>query len=170
MNRLLTCCAVLIIALSSVASAQDDPPPPPEGFGGGRGGARLQHFKKLRLIEELKLGEEESVRFFARQRAHEEKMRDLMSGRNDVVGRLDKMIENQHTQADVQKLCDQIRELDRKIVDERERFFDEQRKALTPEQFARFLVFEWKFGRQVRDAMGERFRKRHGSDPGNPED
>jgi len=159
MNRLLILLAALTLVLTTIASTQEQGPP--DDGRGRRGGERLQHYKHLRLIEELKLTEEESVRFFARQRAHEEKVRDLMKTRNDLIAGLDSLLEVRHDPADLLRMCQQVMDLDRKIGQQRDQFFDEQRKALSPEQFARFLVFERDFGRQVRDAMGDNFRKRH---------
>ena len=129
---------------------------------GGRGGEkrsqgpeRLERFRKMRLVEELKLSEEESVRFFAKQSAHEDKISELTKKRNDILDDMQKAIDTKGDGKEVQKLSDQILELDQKIFAERQRFQQDVRGLLTAEQFAKMLIFERNFGRQVRDAMDE---------------
>jgi hypothetical protein len=121
---------------------------------------RLEQLKKMRLIEVLKLSEEEAVRFFARQSAHEDKVMEMMKQRNDILDDLQNKIHDKAEPAVIDKLTDQVLNIDQQIFQERQRFQGEQRKSLTPEQFAKFLAFERNFGRQVRDAVGEMYRER----------
>jgi hypothetical protein len=127
----------------------------------GPGPERLERFKKMRLIEVLKLNEEESVRFFAKQSAHEDKIHELMKTRNEMLDDLQGIVKEKGDAKELQKLSDQVLGIDLKVFTERQRFQDEVRKSLTPEQFATFLIFERNFGRQVRDAMDE-MRRRSG--------
>ncbi|TAK56342.1 MAG: hypothetical protein EPO24_11335 [Bacteroidetes bacterium] len=126
---------------------------PGRGFGeGGPPPERLERFKKMRLIEVLKLNEEESVRFFAKQNAHEEKVRDFMKERNDALDVIGDALDNASTK-DLQKIADKVLEIDERIFRERQRYQEDVRKLLTLEQFAKFLLFERDFGKQVRDVM-----------------
>jgi len=123
---------------------------------GGRPRAeRLEKFHKMRLIEVLKLNEEESVRFFAKQNAHEDKVHELMSSRNNALDSIEADIKDNDKIIDLEKRSNQIKELDKEIFSERQRFQDEVKQMLTPVQYGKFLVFERNFGRQVRDAIQE---------------
>ena len=51
---------------------------------------RLEKYRKMRLIEVLKLSEEGAVRFFAKQNAHEEKVHDMMQKRNQLLDEIEK--------------------------------------------------------------------------------
>ncbi|MEK9138138.1 MAG: hypothetical protein AAB393_13515, partial [Bacteroidota bacterium] len=66
MRKLLLILACSMIVLSPSAFAQ--PPFPPDER---RPFERIEHFKKVRLIELLDMKEEQSVRFFARLNEHE---------------------------------------------------------------------------------------------------
>jgi len=116
---------------------------------------RLDKFRKMRLIEVLKLNEEEAVRFFAKQSVHEDKTHELMQKRNDLLDEIEKNIREKSDPTELVKLSDATMNIDKDIFAERQRFQDELRKLLTPEQFGKFIVFERDFGRQVRDAMQE---------------
>lgn len=114
---------------------------------------RLEKFRKMRLIEVLKLNEEDAVRFFAKQTAHEDAQRLLLKSRNEALDDIEKMVHDKKDGKDIQKRIDDISGIDQKMFAERIRFHDDVQKVLTPEQFGKLLVFERNFGRQIRDAL-----------------
>lgn len=119
------------------------------------GPERLEKFRKMRLVEVLRLHEEDAVRFFAKQSAHEEAQRGLMKSRNDALDGIENIVREEGDMRDVQKLADQVLSVDQKMFTERQRYQDDMRKFLSPEQFAKFLLFERNFGRQVKNALEE---------------
>lgn len=121
---------------------------------------RLERFKKMRLIEVLKLTEEESVRFFAKQSAHEDKIRELMKSRNEALDGIQDDVRDSTDGKRIQKLSDNVLDLDQKIFAERQRYQNELRSSLTPEQFGKFLVFERNFEHRMREAMEDMIQKR----------
>jgi len=123
---------------------------------------RLEKFKTMRLIDMLKLSEEDAVRFYAKSSAHEEKVRDLVQLRNSQLDEVEKMSREKKEGRDFQAPTEKILDTDQRIFAERVRYQAEMRKFLTPEQFARFLVYERNFGRRVRSAMDEMHRQRGG--------
>lgn len=122
------------------------------------GRERLNQFRKMRLIEALNLNEEDAVRFFAKQTAHEGTIHDLMNSRGDAMDDLKKAVQKKGNTTDIQKSVDLVLDTDQKIFAERQRYQAELRKFLTPEEFAKFLMFEQNFGRQMRDALEEMHR------------
>jgi Spy/CpxP family protein refolding chaperone len=116
---------------------------------------RLERYRKMRLIETLKLNEDDAVRFFSKQSAHEDAQRELFKERNQSMDELDKIVHGKGSDKDLPKLSDDIQAVDVKIFNERQRYQNEVQKSLTPDQFAKFLLFERDFNRQVRDALEE---------------
>ncbi len=57
---------------------------PPEHQGRKERVDRVERFKQMRLIEELQLGEEEAVRFMAKRKEHEDRMKN--PGRTNGAG------------------------------------------------------------------------------------
>ena len=129
---------------------------------------RVERFKQMRLIEELQLGEEEAVRFMAKRKEHEDRMKELAGERNAILDGLEKGIgvnskeapDVKPDEAAIEKELARVFEQDRKLLEERKRYQDEMRKMLPTEKFARMLIFEREFQTQVRNAMGERMKKR----------
>ncbi len=138
-----------LVLLVTVGSAQhrrgpDSPPP-----------GRIERFKTMRLIEVLKLNEDEAARLTAKQREHQDKMKDLMSERNRLLDSLDSTLKDKGTDGALAGPTEAVLSLDQKIFAERERYYGELRKLFTPEQFARFLIFDRNFNRRVHDAIDE---------------
>ncbi len=150
--------ATMMLLLSSIAYSQP-PDRPFEGREGGPPSERIEGYRKMRLIEVLKLSEEESVRFFAKQSAHEEKMKDIMDERNDVLNDMEDVLDKK-AQKDLPKLIDKVKELDQKVFQERQRYQDDVAKLLSTDKFAKFIIFERNFGKQMRDAMGDFIKNR----------
>jgi Spy/CpxP family protein refolding chaperone len=121
--------------------------------GRGRNPERLERFKTMRLVEILKLSEEDAARLASKQSTHEDKMHELMKSRNDAIDDLAEASHPDSGKTDIAKRIAEVSDLDQKIFAERRRYQDELQKLLTKEQFAKFLVFERNFGRNVRDAM-----------------
>ena len=120
---------------------------------------RLERFKKMKLVEILDLTEEDAVRFFAKQNAHEDKMKELMRVRKEAVDDIEYMIRHKAEEKDLQKNIQKILEIDQNMFAERRRYQDELRSSLKLEQFAKYLVFERNFERELRGAMEELHRK-----------
>jgi hypothetical protein len=161
MKRVLILLSFLFLIVCWQSDAQRRMPPA-DRPGGGQRGERLERFRKMRLIEVLNLNEDEAVRFFAKQNAHEDKVHDLMKARNDALDNLDAAIKDNKDPQDLQQLMDNALDFDKKLFAERERYHKELRDSLTSLQFAKFLVFERNFGRQVRDALEEMRHDRSG--------
>lgn len=147
---------LMAIATATTLSAQPRHPMPdrharPE---------RLEKFKTMRLVEILKLDEETAVRFYAKQNAHEDKFHELMKSRNDAIDRLADISNDGKDTADVGKTCARVLDLDQQMFAERQRYQEEMRGFLSPAQFAKFLIFERNFGRNVHEAMRDMRKNR----------
>ena len=154
----------LVLALLVFAGFQNNAVGQRRRFDPGMGGPapeRLDKFRKMRLVEVLKLNEDDAVRFFVKQNLHEETQRGLMKSRNDLLDDIEDVVKDNEEKGEVQKLTDQVLSVDQKIFNERQRYQEEIRKLLSPEQFAKFLLFERNFGRQVKDALEEMRQERH---------
>ena len=90
--------AALAAALCGPASAQEGGPPPPPDAKTRQGGQgkqerrdrveQIERMKQMRMIEALDLGEEEAVRFMAKRKEHEDRIRDLAEERGSVLDAL----------------------------------------------------------------------------------
>jgi hypothetical protein len=150
--------------LGSVAGRAQDPPPP-TGRHGGNPSERIEQWKKVRLIEILDMKEDQSVRFFARLNEHDALRRELVKAKGEALDRLDRMVRNRASAAELEKGIPEVFTADEKIREEQKRFFSSLGDVLTTEQRAKLLLFERQFEKELREAMREAQRKRWREEP-----
>jgi hypothetical protein len=143
---------LLLIVYMSPLMAQG--PPRGRGLGGPERMERLEKFRQMRLVETLKLNDDEAARLLAKQSASQDRIRGYLKTRDELIDTLEDRIRRDE-KPDVKKLSDRILDLNQKIFSERSQLEQDVRKLLTEQQFAQYLVFERRFGREVRDAMGK---------------
>jgi hypothetical protein len=124
----------------------------PEGKGKPE---RLDKYRKMRLVEVLNLKEEDAIRFFAKEDTHRENMHKIMHDRDAALDELEKIIKDEKSSPELEKNIALVRESDRQMSAERERYHDELKIFLDPVQFGKFLIFERNFGNRLRDAFDE---------------
>ncbi len=126
----------------------------------GPGAERIEQFKKMRLMDALKMDEDTSIRFFARYNKHLETMREFGKNRNDRIDQLQKLIQSDANDDDITKAINEITILDGKMMDERSRFLSELKDVLTVKQLGRYIVFERNFNQNLRELMRDVARDR----------
>jgi hypothetical protein len=132
-----------------------------DGSHGGKTG-KLDRFRQMKMIEALDLKEDEAIRFFAKQNIHEKTMQDLMKKRGAAMDALQSSVKDSSNDGGkaLDKLIDAILATDQEIFKERNRYQDEIRQMLKPQQFAKFLLFERNFGRDIRGAIRNMVKER----------
>ena len=123
---------------------------------------RVEQFKKLRMIEALKLDDDTSVRFFAKYSKHEDVMRDINKQRDELIDQLQDMRRSNSNGDDMEKIFANLTALDTKQAEERQRFLGDLKSVLTPAQIADLIIFERNFARNLRQLMQEMTQRRQG--------
>lgn len=121
---------------------------------------RLDKYRKMRLVEVLNLKEEDAIRYFAKEDAHRESMHKIIDERNAALDELDQIIRDEKETQELSRYFERIREIDRRMAAERERYQDELKNLFNPAQFGKFLIFERNFGNRLRDAFDELHKER----------
>jgi len=114
---------------------------------------RVERLKQMRLMDDLQLGEEEAVRFMAKRKTHEEKMRGMSAERDSLLDGLAISLEDRAGDDKIGAACDRVLDTDRRMFEERKQYQDGMRKFLSKAKYAKLLLFERDFQSQVRDAM-----------------
>jgi Spy/CpxP family protein refolding chaperone len=143
----------LFVLVASVVYAQPPGGPPLE---------RIERFKKMRMLEMLELNEEQSVRFIARYNEHENKRRDLMRQRDEVLDKIERLLRIKADAKEYEKLFTEVVEINRRMGEDRLNFFNSLSDLLTIEQRAKLLLFERRFENELREAMREARERRRG--------
>jgi hypothetical protein len=141
---------------SCVAYAQPEGPPP------GRPFERIERLRKVRLIEALDLSEDQSVRFFARLNERDETRRAIFKEKGEALDKVERLVRNHADAKEFEALFSDVAAIDTRMADESRRFFDGLKDILSAEQRGKLLLFEKHFERELREAMKEAQRRRHG--------
>lgn len=151
---------ILLFVFQTFMSAQ----PGSEKWHGKMGPERVERFKKMRLIEALNLPEETAIRFNAKYNTHENKVREIRNSVDsmevrlrDILRRYEEQSKNQkYTDKELkelQNIIDKIESYRREISSEEERYFKELRELFTPEQIAKYYLFQRNFEQELREAL-----------------
>jgi len=121
---------------------------------------RIESWKKVRMLESLKLEEDQSVKFIARYNKHQETMHGFEKERNDLVDKLDTQSKSDVADDDYNQTFNALLDTDKKISGERLRFLTELKEVLSNKQIAQYIVFERNFVQELRQAVRDVQRDR----------
>lgn len=140
---------LLFIAMTVIAVAQGS-----EMMGGRQKMMdRVEHFKKIRMLEAMKLDEETGLRLISRYTKHRENVKQLEAARTGIVERLEAQMRSGASDADLQKQFNEFYEADRKITEARKKYLEDLKEILTAKQVAQYIIFEKNFMSEVRELV-----------------
>jgi Skp family chaperone for outer membrane proteins len=154
---------IVVCATFSLMAQQEEPQDSPMGVPGAQ---RVEQLKKVRLMELLKLDDETSIRFFRRYNRYQDELREIQRKREDVVRTMESLRRSGAGDADFEKEIQELRAVDGRWLEARDRYWKELREILTVKQFANYLLFENNFNRYLRELMRETQRERMQRMPG----
>lgn len=114
---------------------------------------RVESLKKVRMMEALKLDENQSVKLLARYNKHRETMHSIESEAGEIYNKLEGQIEANASEGEINQSIGALLEFDRKKYDARSKFVGELRDVLTTKQIGEYLLFERNFARDLRQAV-----------------
>lgn len=121
---------------------------------------RIESWKKVRMLESLKLNEDQSTKFIVRYNKHSESMHAFEKERNDLVDKLDTQSKSDAGDDDYNQTFNALLDIDKKISGERIHFLDELKEVLSNKQIAQYIVFERNFVQELRQAVRDVQRDR----------
>ena len=115
---------------------------------------KIHQLEKIKLIDELNLDEETSVKFFARRNENRNKIKELMDkSRQQLDAINDKLKEKSVNEKELNSMIDKYLSYDNEIEKEREAFIHSLSDILSVTQIAKLVVFEKKFRDEIRDIL-----------------
>ena len=121
---------------------------------------RVEQLRKVRMIDELGLKEEQSVRFFARLSEFDKRRRDLMHERHEMLDKLEQMIKDNADDKELEKMFPVMAGIEQRMGEERAKFFASLSDVLSVQQRAKLLTFERTFEKELREAVRDTQRRR----------
>lgn len=141
----------LLVAVSLGQSPPGGPSRPPHAPKDPQHNEKMHMMKMWKLTEELKLTEDQGKVFFPRHNSFTDEMFAMNEKQNDLLKRVDEMLEKggKVNEKDISDILQQVTEIEKNKLDKRREFFLGLDDVLTPEQRAKFLVFEGRFKREL---------------------
>ena len=155
------CCFVAVLVLRIVpATAQPSASTEPRAL------ERIEQLKKVRMIDALDLSEDQSVKFFSRLHERDGAREGLRQKKMAALDKLERMVRNDVKSEEYSGVFPELNELDQKLLDLDQKFFESLSDILSEEQRAKFMLFERQFHRELQDALMTIQRKRNGGGDG----
>jgi len=116
----------------------------------------VENYRVYQMINDLKLTTEQSEQFFPMLRSHIMKMQNI----EQKILELYKKVNNDNSidKVECRKIKDKLMNLENKKVSEKSQFLTELESVLEPEQIARYMLFDRKFRRDLRQHL--KYRRR----------
>ena len=146
--------SIMTLTITINLIAQDQPPMR------GPAAERIEQFKKVRLMETLKMDEETSIRFFARYNKYVESLHAIQKDHNSLIDQLQKLTKSTANNSDIEQAIKDIEMSEEKISETRAKFLDELKEVISIKQIAEYVVFERNFNRNLREIIQDIAKER----------
>ncbi|MDP1676933.1 MAG: hypothetical protein Q8L88_08705 [Bacteroidota bacterium] len=142
----------LIVFVTIIGVAQS-----PEGFmeGKRRPSERLESYKKVRMIETLKLDEETGLKLVNRYNEHRKIVKQLDEDRKGVMDKLESQVQSSIADAELQKTFNELFDIERKIMDSRKKYLENLKEIFSTKQIAEYIIFERNFMKDLRNVVND---------------
>jgi len=127
-----------------------------DGFGMNRKNrGKINELEKIKLIEILEMDEETTLRFFARRNEFRKSAESIMDKRNKMLADFEKMIKNDEIENNsvYETNVSNIIEIEKSLLKNRIEFIESLDDILNKEQIGKFVVFDFRFKRDLRDMI-----------------
>lgn len=121
----------------------------------GRPMDRLESYKKVRMLETLKLDGEKGSKLVTRYSNHRAAVRAVEEERMKVIDKLEQQAAANTSDGEYQRTITELTDIEKKMADVRARYLQDLKEILTQKQIAEYLIFERNFARDIRDIMRE---------------
>ncbi len=114
---------------------------------------RLEQFKKIRMIEVLKLDEETGLKLVGRYSKHREAVKQLEENRAELVEKLEGQVKMSASDNELQKTFNEFYEIEKKIGESRKKYLEDLKEILSHKQVAEYMIFERNFMNDLRKVV-----------------
>jgi len=153
----------LFLAPAGFAAADDRWPEPPREKDLARVREKIETLRAWRISEELDLDEKTSAKLFSAMREADEEGWRIEAQNRELMRELRAQLEKEKKEpGKISEILDNLTRNRMEKVRAEDRHFSRVREILSPEDTARYLMFQLKFQRELRERAARAFRE--GSD------
>ncbi len=154
MRKIVILFSIVILPISW-ALAQEMPPPPPTESGPENPEIRkqLEQIKIWQMTKEMDLPTNKAEKFFPLYNNYNTELRSITTQRREAVRGLDSTIKRETGEVEVRKQVQQVLNLDAQMASVHEKFMQSLEGVLSPVEIGKYIVFEQKFDREIRERI-----------------
>ena len=154
MRKIVILFSIVILPISW-ALAQEMPPPPPTESGPENPEIRkqLEQIKIWQMTKEMDLPTNKAEKFFPLYNNYNTELRSITTQRREAVRGLDSTIKRETEEVEVRKQVQQVLKLDAQMASVHEKFMQSLEGVLSPVEIGKYIVFEQKFDREIRERI-----------------
>ncbi|MEE9167682.1 MAG: hypothetical protein V3U24_09540 [Candidatus Neomarinimicrobiota bacterium] len=151
---------VAVLFILAVTSGQPPAPPGPDQSLMSRQSERFELMKMWKLTDVLGLSEEQAQKFFPRHNSLVDGLEELSEQQKELMSGLHEAVDEGKTvtDKDVNGVMKKVLDMERMKLNQKQDFVENLGDILTPEQKAKYVVFEVRFRehllRQIREQRG----------------
>jgi len=162
--RRITIALTLMICLAGLAGAsyaQDEAPPPEDPQARVEAMKRIEMYRIFKLTEVLELENEDAARIFPIIQRYDSQFRQISEKKEKLLQEMHLELKKETPdQKRLKKLVDDVLGIEREFIKVRAAQFEELKKELNGEQYARFLIFDQHFREEINRMINDIHRKR----------
>ncbi len=125
----------------------------------GRMGGKIEQLEKIKIIEELNMDEETTLKFFARRNKHHVEQRELIAKRDELFKTLIDSFELEE-EINYKEKKEEIFKIEKEMLMQRENFLNSLRDILSEKKIIQLILFEFNFRNEVRHQFMKQGQRR----------
>ncbi len=122
---------------------------------------RVRNLKKVKLLEYLDLEEDKADKLIVKFNSLEGQLENAQEELRESVSELEKAIEDEESEARIKGLSQNVKLQSEAMIDLQKVKMDEIENILDDTEFAKYLVFEHNFRKELRQRLTKANRKRN---------
>ena len=115
----------------------------------------IEKVRMYRLTQELDLTTDQAVKFFPKLNEIRKAEQKFFEERMEIIKELKELLKNNASDKELVKTIDRLKASQDEKQKAQAKIMDEMRDILSPQQQARFLVFQEEFEREIREVIKE---------------
>jgi hypothetical protein len=148
---------LLVVTFSFMIQAQEYRPLRREAM------ERLESLKKVRMLESVKLSEEDGLRLVNKYSKHRDEIMQLEKERADILDKLEKQYQTNASDDEYRNTFMELVKAEQKLSETRINYLNNLKEVLAAKQLAEYLLFERSFAKEIRE-MARKIRKEREKD------
>lgn len=114
---------------------------------------QLEQIKIWQMTKEMNLPTDKSEKFFPLYNRYNNEMRTITSERRQAVRSLDSSMTKRAVDTEIKKQIKHVLDLDEQLASTHAQFINSLGSILSPMEVARYMVFEQRFDREIRERI-----------------